>query len=76
MLLSHEQRFLGCIEHAIDSIDTVRLGGYQVFKKWLSYRERAILERAPKPEDMQHFANSGQRVFGKLGTPGDRMTNK
>ena len=27
-----------------------KLGGYQVFKKWLSYRERSILGRPLKPK--------------------------
>jgi hypothetical protein len=27
------------------------LGGYQVIKKWLSYRERAVLRRALKPDE-------------------------
>ena len=29
---------------------TYRLGGYQVLKKWLSYRERDILRRKLKAE--------------------------
>ena len=32
-----------------------KLGGYQVLKKWLSYRERKILDRALLPEEVQHF---------------------
>ena len=28
------------------------LGGYQVIKKWLSYRERKVLGRALKPEEV------------------------
>ena len=39
-----------------------KLGGYQVLKKWLSYRERAILGRAIKPEEVQHFADTARRV--------------
>ena len=33
---------------------TYRLGGYQVLKKWLSYRERDILGRWLHPEEVQH----------------------
>ena len=39
-----------------------RLGGYQVLKKWLSYRERDVLGRALRPEEVQYFANTARRV--------------
>ena len=39
-----------------------RLGGYQVPKKWLSYRERAILGRPLKPEEVQHFTDTARRI--------------
>ena len=39
-----------------------KLGGYQVLKKWLSYRERAILDRALKPEEVQHFTDTARRI--------------
>ena len=32
-----------------------RLGGYQVLKKWLSYREHEILGRLLRPNEVQHF---------------------
>ena len=38
---------------------TYKLGGYQVLKKWLSYRERTILRRPLKPDEVQHFAETG-----------------
>ena len=41
---------------------TYRLGGYQVLKKWLSYRERDILGRALKPEEVQHFSDTARRI--------------
>ena len=34
---------------------TYKLGGYQVLKKWLSYRERGILGRALTPHEVQYF---------------------
>ena len=43
-----------------------RLGGYQVLKKWLSYREHSILGRALLPSEVQHFADSGRRVSSIL----------
>ena len=51
---------------------TYRLGGYQVLKKWLSYRERDILGRALKPEEVQYFADTARRIGGILGMAGTR----
>ena len=43
-----------------------KLGGYQVLKKWLSYREQAILKRPLKPEEVQHFMHTARRIAGIL----------
>ena len=45
-----------------DAVWTYKIGGYQVLKKWLSYRERDILDRPFKPEEVQHFTNMARRV--------------
>ena len=39
-----------------------RLGGYQVLKKWLSYRERAILGRPLTSAEVWHFADTARRI--------------
>ena len=39
-----------------------RLGGYQVLKKWLSYRERPILGRDLTPEEVQHLTDTARRI--------------
>ena len=39
-----------------------KLGGYQVLKKWLSYREHAVLERVLTPEEVQYFAEVTRRI--------------
>ena len=39
-----------------------KLGGYQVLKKWLSYRERAVLGRALRPEEVWYFAEVARRI--------------
>ena len=44
-----------------------KLGGYQVLKKWLSYREHGVLGRAMKPEEVQHFTDTARRIAGILG---------
>ena len=43
-----------------------KLGGYQVLKKWLSYRERAILARLLKPREVQHFSDTSRRIAAIL----------
>ncbi len=43
-----------------------KLGGYQVLKKWLSYRESKVLGRPLKPEEVQHFADTARRIGGIL----------
>ena len=42
-----------------------KLGGYQVLKKWLSYRERHVLGRVLSPEEVQYFAEMVRRI-GKI----------
>ena len=39
-----------------------QLGGYQVLKKWLSYRESKVLGRLLFPEEVQHFTNTVRRI--------------
>ena len=39
-----------------------KLGGYQVLKKWLSYRERNLLNRPLSPEEVQHFTSTARRI--------------
>ena len=41
---------------------TYQLGGYQVLKKWLSYREYDVLGRACLPEEVQHFTDISRRI--------------
>ena len=45
---------------------TYRLGGYQVLKKWLSYRERDILRRKLKAEEVQYFTDTARRIAAIL----------
>ena len=43
-----------------------KLGGYQVLKKYLSYRERSILGRALLPEEVLYFAEVVRRITAIL----------
>ena len=47
---------------------TYKLGGYQVLKKWLSYRERGVLGRALTPHEVQHFTDIARRIAAILTT--------
>ena len=42
------------------------LGGYQVLDKWLSYRERDVLARPLRPEEVQHFTDTARRIAAIL----------
>ena len=48
------------------SVWRYKLGGYQVLKKWLSYRERPVLGRALMPEEVLYFAEVARRIGGAL----------
>ena len=39
-----------------------QLGGYQVLKKWLSYRESKVLDRPLLLEEVQHFTDTARRI--------------
>ncbi|MDE2839948.1 MAG: N-6 DNA methylase [Chloroflexota bacterium] len=43
-----------------------KLGGYQVLKKWLSYRELPVLGRSLKPDEVQHFTDTARRIGAML----------
>ena len=39
-----------------------KLGGYQVLKKWLSYRESKVLGRSLLPKEVEHFTDTARRI--------------
>ena len=43
-----------------------KLGGYQVLKKWLSYRESKVLGRPLLPQEVQHFTDTARRIAAIL----------
>jgi len=42
------------------------IGGYQVIKKWLSYREQELLGRSLKPEEVMEVTNMARRIAAIL----------
>ena len=43
-----------------------KFGGYQVLKKWLSYREQGILTRPLMLAEVQHFTDTARRIAAIL----------
>ena len=43
-----------------------KLGGYQVLKKWLSYREHKVLGRNMHPKEVKHFMHTARRIAAIL----------
>ena len=44
------------------AVSDYQLGGYQVLKKWLSYRDSKILDRPLLPQEVQHFTDTARRI--------------
>ena len=42
------------------------IGGYQVMKKWLSYRERALLGRDLRPDEARYVTEMTRRIAAIL----------
>ena len=42
------------------------IGGYQVIKKWLSYRERALLGRDLRPDEARYLTEMARRIAAIL----------
>ena len=47
------------------------LGGYQVVKKWLSYRERPLLGRSLTREEVRHVTDTCRRLAALLALRGE-----
>ena len=52
---------------------TYKLGGYQVLKKWLSYRERGVLERALMPQEVLDLMKIARRIAAILTMPSSTL---
>ena len=44
----------------------VSIGGYQVLKKWLSYREQSIIDRPLNEPEVSHFQATARRLAALL----------
>ena len=52
-----------------------KFGGYQVLKKWLSYRERDILRHPLTLEEVQNFTDTARRISSILSMSRITVTN-
>ena len=51
-----------CWRHVPDPVWSYTLGGYQVLKKWLSYREQGLLGRALTLDEVKSFTAIARRI--------------
>jgi hypothetical protein len=51
------------------------LGGYQVIKKWLSYRERKLLGRALDADEARYVTEMSRRIAAILLMQGELDSN-
>ena len=55
-----------CWRNVPAAVWNYKLGGYQVLKKWLSYREEKILGRPLLPAEVHHFTDTARRIAALL----------
>jgi hypothetical protein len=59
----NERAFWRCVPARVW---TYTLGGYQVIKKWLSYREKEVLGRGLRPDEAREVTNVARRIAAIL----------
>ena len=59
-----------CWRNVPTAVWNYKLGGYQVLKKWLSYRECKVLRRNLLPEEVQHYTDTSRRIAAILSLTG------
>ena len=55
-----------CWRNVPERVWDFTIGGYQVLKKWLSYREQALLGRALTPDEARLFMQTARRLAALL----------
>lgn len=51
-----------CWRNVPEAVWEYTIGGYQVIKKWLSYREKPLLGRGLTPEEVRHVTETARRL--------------
>lgn len=62
VILNEQARWAG----VPDAVWEYKLGGYQVLKKWLSYRDREVLGRPMTLAEVRHFTATARRIAALL----------
>jgi len=57
---------MACWENVPVRVWEYTIGGYQVIKKWLSYRERPLLGRSLRPEEVRDVSDIARRIAALL----------
>jgi predicted helicase len=57
---------VGYWENVPESVWDYTIGGYQVIKKWLSYREKAMLGRALSMDEVEYVTEMARRIAGLI----------
>ena len=55
-----------CWRNVPAAVWNYKLGGYQVLKKWLSYREHKVLDRPLRAAEVQYVADTARRIAAIL----------
>ncbi len=50
------------VTNLLDAIGKTLIGGYQVIKKWLSYRDHSILDRPLTEAEVEHIQTTARRL--------------
>jgi predicted helicase len=53
---------VACWRNIPEAVWEYTIGGYQVIKKWLSYREKPLLGRGLKPEEVRYVTEMARRI--------------
>ena len=51
-----------CWRNVPEAVWNYTIGGYQVLKKWLSYREKPLLDRGLTPGEVRHVTDTSRRL--------------
>jgi hypothetical protein len=53
---------VACWRNVPETVWTYTIGGYQVIKKWLSYREKPLLGRSLTPDEVRYVTEMARRL--------------
>ena len=56
-----------CWRNVPEAVWSYTIGGYQVVKKWLSYREKPLLGRGLTPDEVRHVTDTCRRLAALIG---------